>query len=398
MCGIAGWIDWEVDLSQHSSTIERMTATLAHRGPDAQGCWLSPRAALGHRRLIVIDPEGGAQPMIYQTDARTYALTYNGELYNFRELRSELTSHGHIFRTHSDTEVLLHAYIEWGEACVHHFNGIFAFGLWDEQKQQLLLARDHLGVKPLFYAQRGSALLFGSELKALLAHPEVKAEIDTTGLAELFGFRRALGSGVFRNVHELRAGHLLTVTSQRTRITRYWNVQSAQHPDDLPTTAEHLRALLEDIVKRQLISDRPVVSLLSGGLDSSGLAALAASNFKHAGKPLHTYTIDFVDNAQYFRHMPSSSQDLGWAQRVSTHLASQHHVITVDTPDLVANLLAPLHAHDLPNMGQMETSLYLLFKAMKADATVALSGESSDEIFGGYRWFHQEAILAAPTF
>lgn len=398
MCGIAGWIDWEVDLSQHGPTIECMTATLSRRGPDAQGCWLSPRAALGHRRLIVIDPEGGTQPMIYQAGAQTYALTYNGELYNFRELRSELESRGHVFRTRSDTEVLLHAYREWGEECVHHFNGIFAFGLWDEQKQQLLLARDHLGVKPLFYAQRGSAFLFGSELKALLAHPEVKAEIDTTGLAELFGFRRALGSGVFRHVQELRAGHLLTVTPQRTRITRYWNLQSALHPDDLPTAIERIRALLEDTVKRQLISDRPVVAMLSGGLDSSGLAALAASHFKRAGKPLHTYTIDFVDNAQHFRNVPSSSQDLHWAQRVAEHLGSQHHVITVDTPDLIENLLVPLHAHDLPNMGQMETSLYLLFQAMKKDATVTLSGESSDEIFGGYRWFHQEAVLAAPTF
>ncbi len=398
MCGIAGWIDWEADLTLQGATLERMADTLSHRGPDAQGSWLSPRAALAHRRLIVIDPQGGAQPMIYQAGDHTYALTYNGELYNFRELRSELESRGHSFRTHSDTEVLLHAYVEWGEECVHHFNGIFAFGLWDEFKQQLLLARDHLGVKPLFYAQRGSAILFGSELKALLAHPAVKAEIDTMGLAELFSFRHAPGSGVFRDVHELRAGHILTVTRHHAWVMRYWSLRSAPHLDDLPTTIERVRALLSDTVRRQLIADVPVVIMLSGGVDSSGLTALAASEFKREGKPLHTYSIDFVDNAQYFHNVPSSSLDISWAQRVAAHMGSQHHIIKVDTPELVENLLVPLHAHDLPTMGQLETSLYLLFKAMKEDATVTLSGESGDEIFGGYPWFHNEAIINAPTF
>src|SRR5438477_4097579 len=202
MCGIAGWVDWEEDLTHQGSTIKRMADTVCYRGPDAQGSWLSPRAAFAHRRLMVIDPQGGKQPMIQQENGHTYAITYNGEIYNFRELRSELASRGHTFHTHSDTEGLLHAYIEWGEECVRRLNGIFAFGLWDEQKQQLLLARDHLGVKPLFYAQRGSAILFGSELKVLLAHPLVKAEVDADGLAEILTFVRIPGSGVYRDVHE----------------------------------------------------------------------------------------------------------------------------------------------------------------------------------------------------
>lgn len=233
MCGIAGWVDWEEDLTHHRPLIERMNQTISKRGPDAQGCWLSPRAALAHRRLCVIDPQGGKQPMVYQG----YTLTYNGEIYNFRELRQELQSRGHAFGTQSDTEVLLHAYAEWGEACVDHLNGIFAFGLWDEQRQRLFLARDHLGVKPLFYAQRGSALLFGSELKVLLAHPLVRPEIDATGLAEIFGFRRAPGSGVFRGVDELRPGHTATFTREETRVRRYWQLQSKPHPDDVDTTA-----------------------------------------------------------------------------------------------------------------------------------------------------------------
>ncbi len=399
MCGIAGWIDWRNNLTHQGPMIEHMADTLSHRGPDAQGQWLSPHAALAHRRLIVIDPQTGGQPMVYQEGDRTYAITYNGEIYNFRELRFELESYGHTFRTRSDTEVLLHAYIEWGEACVGRLNGIFAFGLWDEQRQQLLLARDHLGVKPLFYAQRGSAILFGSELKVLLAHPLVKAEVDADGLAEILTFVRTPGSGVYRNVHELRPGHLAVCSEKGICISRYWALRSAPHVDDLQTTAEYIRTLLEDTVRRQLIADVPVVTLLSGGLDSSGLTALAANEFKREGKQLSTYSIDFVESAEHFHSTAlHPSLDAPWVKRMSEYLGTQHHTITVDASALVENLLVPLYAHDFPTAGQMTSSLYLLFKAMKQDATVALSGESADEVFGGYPWFHSEAALKAPTF
>ncbi len=399
MCGIAGWVDWKDDLTRQGPMVERMASTLCHRGPDAQGQWLSPHAALAHRRLVVIDPEGGGQPMIYQESGHTYAITYNGELYNFRELRRELERGGHTFRTQSDTEILLHAYVEWGEECVCHLNGIFAFGVWDEQKQRLLLVRDHLGVKPLFYAQRGSAILFGSELKVLLAHPLVKAEVDAHGLAELFSFRRSPGSAVYRDIRELRPGHMAVCDRNGMHITRYWSLRSAPHHDDLQTTVEHIRALLEDTVKHQLIADVPVVAMLSGGIDSSGLTALAANEFKREGKPLHTYSIDFVDSAQHFQgNAMRSGLDEPWVKRVSEYVGTPHHTITVDTPELIENLLVPLHAHDLPSIGQMETSLYLLFKAMKQEATVAISGESADEVFGGYPWFHSEAAIKAQTF
>jgi asparagine synthase (glutamine-hydrolysing) len=399
MCGIYGWIDWEKDLTCQGSIVERMADTLCHRGPDSQGQWLSPRAALAHRRLEIIDPVGGGQPMIYRVGDRLYAIAYNGEIYNFRELRHELEGLGHTFHTHSDTEVLLHTYAEWGEACVKRLNGIFAFGLWDEQQQRLLLARDHLGVKPLYYAQRGSAILFGSELKALLAHPLVKPEIDAQGLTELFSFRHTPGSGIYRDVYELRPAHLALCDRNGMHFSRYWSLQSAPHTDDLPTTAEHIRTLLEDIVRRQLISDVPVVAMLSGGLDSSGLTALAANEFRHEGKQFHTYSIDFVESAQHFQSSAiRPSLDAPWVKRVSEYAGTIHHTITVDTPELVENLLVPMHAFDLPFMGQMATSLYLLFKAMKQDAKVALSGESADEVFGGYPWFHSETAFNAPTF
>jgi len=399
MCGITGWIDWEKNLTSQGPIMECMVERLHHRGPDVQGLWLSSRAALAHSRLIVIDPQGGSQPMLYQAGEYTYALTYNGELYNFRELRSELESRGHSFHTRSDTEVLLHTYLEWEEDCVHHLNGIFAFGLWDEQKQQLLLARDHLGVKPLFYAQRGSAILFGSELKALLAHPDVKAEIDTAGLTEIFSFRRTPGSGVFLGVYELRPGHILTATCHHTQITRYWNLCSQAHTDDARTTSEHIRALLEDTVRRQLIADVPVVSMLSGGLDSSGLSSLAAREYKREGKQLHTYSIDFVDSARHFQGDAfRPGLDAPWVKRVREYIGSKHYTIMVDTPELIENLLVPVHAHDLPTTGEIETSLYLLCKAMKEHAVVGISGEAADEVFGGYPCFFNKVAINAPTF
>ncbi len=399
MCGIVGWIDWKENLTSQGPLIERIADTLCHRGPDAQGQWLSPRAALAHRRLIVIDPQTGGQPMIYQEGDRTYVITYNGETYNFRELRRELEGYGHTFRTRSDTEVLLHAYVEWGEECVRHLNGIFAFGLWDEQKQRLLLARDHLGVKPLFYAQRGSAILFGSELKVLLAHPLVKAEVDAHGMAEILTLVHMPGSGVYRDVHELRPGHIAICSEKGMRISRYWSLRSAPHADDLLTTAEYIRALLEDTVKRQLIADVPLVTLLSGGLDSSGVTAMAANEFKREGKDLQTYSVDFVESAQHFHATAlHPSLDAPWVKRVSEHIGTQHHTITVDTSALVENLLAPLFAHDFPTAGQMNSSLCLLFQAIKQEATVVLSGESADEVFGGYPWFHSEAALRAQAF
>lgn len=399
MCGISGWIDWEADLTGQGSVIERMADTLCHRGPDSQGQWLSSRAALAHRRLEIIDPAGGGQPMVYQSGDRLYAIAYNGEIYNFRELRRELEDLGHSFRTRSDTEVLLHAYAEWGEACVSRLNGIFAFGLWDEHQQRLLLARDHLGVKPLYYAQRGSAILFGSELKALLAHPLVKPEIDAQGVTELFSFRHTPGSGIYRDVYELRPAHLALCDRNGMHISRYWSLRSTLHTDDLPTTAEHIRSLLEDIVKRQLISDAPVVAMLSGGLDSSALTSLAANEFRREGNQLHTYSIDFVESAEHFHGSAiRPSLDAPWVKRVSEYADTIHHTITIDTPELVENLLVPMHAFDYPAMGQAGTSLYLLFKAMKRNAKVALSGESADEVFGGYPWFHSEVAFNAPTF
>lgn len=401
MCGIAGWIDWEQDLTKEERTITTMANALAHRGPDAQGVWLSQRAALAHRRLIVIDPESGQQPMVFQSGRRTFVITFNGEIYNFQELRQELETKGHLFVSRSDTEVLLHAYVEWGIDCVRHLNGLFAFGIWDEEEQRLFLARDHLGVKPLFYTQKGPSFLFGSEIKALLAHPLIKPRVSKENLAHLFSFLpvHVPGETIYEHIFEVKPGSWLLFDRRGTRSGCYWKLQSAPHTDSLEKTAHTIRSLLDDIVKHQLIADVPVSTMLSGGLDSSGVTALAAREFKRQKKILNTYSIDFKDHEKYFSpNLMHLSLDMPWALKVAEHVGSHQHTVLIDTPDLLENIMAPMFAHDRPGMGQMETSLYLLFRAMKKEATVALSGESADEVFGGYPWFHDPKVLNRETF
>ncbi len=399
MCGITGWVDGSCNLTQERAVLERMAATLQPRGPDALGTWMSSHAALAHRRLIVIDPQGGSQPMVMPEGQASLVLTYNGELYNFRELRTELQARGHHFRTRSDTEVILHAYQEWDLDCLEHFNGIFAFALWDEGCHRLFLARDPLGVKPLFYAQRGSALIFGSELKALLAHPAIQPVLDRSGMSELLTPFAAPDHGLFRSVKQLRGGYALTWTPERTRLWQYWALHSAPHPDDIETTAAHIRQVLEDTVQRQLIADVPVVTLLSGGLDSSGITALAQRVMQRDGQTLHTYAIDFADSAAHFQGSAvRPSLDGPYIEQMVSYLGTLHHTVVVETPELLEHFLVPMRAYDRPRMGQMDTSLYLLCRAIKQEATVALSGESADEVFGGYPWFHQPEVWQTGTF
>lgn len=402
MCGITGWIDWERDLTHERPVLEAMTSTLTPRGPDAAGKWISSRAALGHRRLIVVDPEGGSQPMVRYRGSDLYVIVYNGELYNTPELTSELTSRGYTFRGHSDTEVLLLAFIEWGPAALERCNGIFACGFWDETRQRLVLARDRLGVKPLFWARRGDTFLFASEIKALLAHPAVHPEVDAEGLAEIFimGPARTPGCGVFRGIHELRPGQFLVHSRSATSVRPFWSLRSAPHTDDPETTATTIRDLLCDTVERQLVADVPVCTLLSGGLDSSAITAFAAHAFERDGQgPLHTYSIDYQDNDLYFAaNQLEPSADAPWVQLVSQHLGTIHHPVILDSPDLAASLEPAARARDLPGMADVDGSLLLFSQAVKRGATVALSGESADEIFGGYPWFRNPEALAANTF
>ncbi len=402
MCGITGWINWEQDLKAEEGILKRMVRELTPRGPDAEGFWISKQAALGHRRLVVIDPKGGCQPMARSRQGETYCLVYNGELYNTDELRNELISFGYQFQGHSDTEVLLYSFIQWEEKCVERLNGIFAFAVWRENKAELFMARDRLGVKPLFYTERDGGFLFASELKALLCHPAVPAEVDAEGLAEIFalGPSRTPGHGVFRGIKELRGGYSLSFGRKGLLLNQYWKLASHPHLDDLETTAVKVKYLLQDTVKRQLVSDVPICTLLSGGLDSSAISAIAAEHLAKTGRgPLQTYSVDFVDNNRYFQ--PSAFQpdtDGPWIKLISGYLASEHHYITIDTPQLATALEDAVRARDLPGMADVDSSLLLFCREIKKNVTVGLSGESADEIFGGYPWFHREESLASGTF
>ncbi|MGG1685687.1 asparagine synthase (glutamine-hydrolyzing) [Pseudalkalibacillus sp. NRS-1564] len=399
MCGITGWINWSGDLSTEQDTLKKMADSIAHRGPDEEGFWLSEQAALAHRRLIVIDPRGGKQPMT--SSDQQLVLTYNGELYNYRELTQELQQKGHTFTSNSDTEVVLHAYMEWKEECVKHFNGIFAFAIWDKKEQQLFLGRDHLGVKPLFYSKQGDSLFYGSEMKAIIAHPSVQPQVDRNGLAEVFGMgpMRTPGQAIFKGIDEVRPGHYVIATADSIEEHRYWKLESKPHTDDVDKTTETIRELLTDTVQRQLISDMPIVSMLSGGLDSSALTSLAAQEFKQSDKTLGTYSIDFDQNEDHFqKDFLRHDMDEPWVKRVSDHVGTDHHSVTFGADQLLSNLLEPMRGRDLPGVGEIETSLYLLFTEMKKDATVALSGESADEVFSGYPWFHQEKYLDAEVY
>lgn len=402
MCGIAGWINWEQDLEQHKDLLRQMVKKLTPRGPDAEGFWVSRQAALGHRRLVVVDPEGGGQPMVRECQGETYCLIYNGELYNTEELRRELLNCGYSFQGHSDTEVLLVSFIQWGEQCVERFNGIYAFAVWRENQRELFMARDRLGVKPLFFTERNGGLLFASELKALLSHPAVPAELDAEGLAEVFalGPSRTPGHGVFRGIRELRGGYSLSYGRDGLRIRQYWKLASRPHEDDLETTVERVGYLLRDTVERQLVADVPICTLLSGGLDSSAISALAAEHLAKTGKGrLRTFSVDFADNQRYFS--PSAFQpdiDGPWVELMSHHLNSEHHYITIDTPQLVEALEAATRARDLPGMADVDSSLLLFCREIKKEVTVGLSGESADEVFGGYPWFHKEESLTGETF
>ncbi|EGO64787.1 asparagine synthase (glutamine-hydrolyzing) [Acetonema longum] len=402
MCGIAGWIDWEQEVNGQRQILDRMVATLARRGPDACGTYFSQCAAIGHRRLSVVDPEGGKQPMIRWRGNHAYIITYNGELYNTSELRQELEAKGCRFTTTSDTEVLLQSYIEWGPDCVRRLNGIYALGIWDEKQETLFLARDRIGVKPLFYAQRGKALLFASELKALLAHPAVKPAIDREGLAEvlMLGPARTPGHGIFRDVYELKPGHSLVYNREGLFIEQYWKLVSQPHEDSFETTTAKIREILLDAVERQLVSDVPLCTLLSGGLDSSTITAIAALAYKREGRaPIHSFAVDYVDNDQYF--LPDSFQpnaDRPWARKVADYYQTDHTEIMIDTPELAEVLEDAAIARDLPGMADVDTSLYLFSREIKKHATVGLSGECADEVFGGYPWFRRQDMIQANTF
>ncbi|GAV22880.1 asparagine synthase (glutamine-hydrolyzing) [Carboxydothermus pertinax] len=401
MCGIAGIVNFFRNLSSEISIVSKMTQSLTHRGPDALGIWHSENVIFGHRRLAVIDPERGRQPMIRTYGDWQYVIVYNGELYNTKELRDELEARGHHFYTTCDTEVLLVSYIEWGKECLSKLNGIFAFAIFDEKENQLFLARDRLGVKPFFYALVNDSLIFASEIKALLHHPDIPSRLSTDGLKEVLflGPARTPGMGVFAHISELLPGDYAVFNPEGLIIKPYWRLTSNPHTDDFPTTVKKTRELLEDAINRQLVSDVPLCTLLSGGLDSTIITAFASRALQKRGEILKTFSVDYSENDQYFNQNDfQPNPDGKFIPKVVTDLKTSHQNIVLKQEELFEALFPAMTARDLPGMADIDSSLWLFSREIKKQATVGLSGECADEIFGGYPWFFRTEALWAKTF
>lgn len=401
MCGIAGWVNFSESLKSNSKIIKKMTDILERRGPDSEGIYESENVLLGHRRLIVVDPEGGEQPMIKIINGNKYVLVYNGELYNTEELRKSLLEEGYFFDSYSDTEVLLMSYIAWGVNCIKKFNGIFAFAIYDEEKEQVFLVRDQMGVKPLFYSINNKNIIFASEIKAILANPMVKAQIDREGITELFALGPAVvpGKAIYKNILEIAPANCLLISKENIKVWEYWKVTLQENKETVEEAAEHVRLLLFDAIKRQLVGDVPICTFLSGGLDSSAISAIAAEEFRNRGKILNTYSIDYKDNEKYFKSsLFQPTSDKYWAFRMAEFIKSNHKNVVLNHKDLVLALKESTLARDLPGMADVDSSLLLFCKEIRKNFVVSLSGECADEIFGGYPWYTNEEMLNAKTF
>ncbi len=393
MCGIAGELSPKGLSPRPSGFYDHILHTMVRRGPDQEGIYLTDCCALLHRRLAVIDPERGRQPMTIGP----YTIVYNGELYNTEDLRQELITRGIQFQTHSDTEVLLQSYITWGTAAPGKLNGIFAFAIYDANQRALFFARDPMGVKPLFYTQRNGCFYFASELKSLLSFPEIEPEVDSRGLYDLLflGPGRTPGFGVFKNIFEVIPGSCGIFQDEQLNIWQYWKLKDDICKDSFEECSEKTRFLVEDSIRRQLVSDVPIGTFLSGGLDSSIISAVAA---KYLGS-VNTFSVDYRDNDKYFqatKFQPNS--DNHYISIMETAIESHGHHIILDTDALVSALFEATEARDLPGMADVDSSMLLLCRETKPFSTVILSGECADEIFGGYPWYRDPEIRATNGF
>ncbi len=395
MCGIAGIIDYNKPPLEGCPVYEKMSLTLADRGPDQSGMYFSGPAALIHRRLAVIDIERSRQPMTVSYGGETYTIVYNGELYNTDEIRRELSSLGYSFKTSGDTEVILLSYIAWGEKCLSLFNGIFAFAIWMEKSESLFFARDPMGVKPFYYSLKNGAFLFASSPDTLLVHQYVSSDISLDSAAEimLLGPGATPGATVFCDISALERGFCGVFSKNGLSLSQYFILTDEPHPDSFEGTVKNVRFLVTDAIRRQLVSDVPLGTFLSGGLDSSIISAVAAEEYRAHGKTLDTFSVYYRDNEKYFTpgHFQPNSDD-HYIDVMVKHIKSNHHEIVLDTPALVSALFDSVDARCLPGMADVDSSLLLFCKEIKKHVTVALSGECADEIFGGYPWYRDKDI------
>jgi asparagine synthase (glutamine-hydrolysing) len=399
MCGITGWVSFSRDVSRERDVIDAMTETMACRGPDASGGWSDTHVTLGHRRLAVIDLPGGVQPMTVSTPRGDVVIVYSGEVYNFQELRSQLIAQGATFQTLSDTEVVLRGYLHWGQGLADRLGGMYAFAIWDSREGKLVLIRDRMGVKPLYFHPTADGVLFGSEPKAILANPLAKPALDVAGLRELFVHIKTPGHAIWKGMREVVPGTIVTVDPRGIREHSYWRLEPKQHRDDKATSVLTVRELLDDIVSRQLIADVPECILLSGGLDSSAITALSARALEDQ---VRTFAVDFSGDDTYFRsNIVRPTRDAPFVADVAKFVGTDHTDIVLNRDQLTDLELrrTVIRARDLPSGGgDLDASLYLLFKAIRQQSTVALSGEAADDVFGGYHWFHAPRVQESAAF
>ncbi len=397
MCGIAGMLCNSIDLREESEMIWRMSDSLKMRGPDAKGEYISKNAVLIHRRLSIIDPENGTQPMRFGK----YIIVYNGEIYNTEEVRRELRFHGYVFDTACDTEVVLKSFHLWQERCAEKLNGIFAFAIYNTDSEELFLCRDRIGVKPLFYSHKAAMFAFASRIDTLLNIKGVEAVCDEDGLNEIFmlGPAKTIGKTVFRDIQELEPASYMYYKNGKISKGTYWQLEAVDFADNETQTQEHIRYLVADAIRRQLVSDVPVCTFLSGGLDSSIISKVASDYMGERDSVLNTYSVDYVDNDKYFKaSLFQPNKDSDFINLVSDYIASDHHNVVLSNYDVADALVESTFARGCPGFADVDSSLLLFCKEVVKNNKVALSGECADEIFGGYPWYHRKELLFEDTF
>lgn len=384
MCGICGKLYLTTTARPvERESLERMMDAMSHRGPDEKGVYTAGNVGLGHRRLRIIDLKTGAQPMA--NEDQSIRVVFNGEIYNYRTLQNFLVSKGHDLRTNSDTEVIVHLYEEFGEECVSQLQGMFSLALWDENKRLLLLARDRVGIKPLYYCISDQALLFGSEVKAILADGSVPAEVDISALDTFLTFQYLPGERtLFKRINKLKPGHYLTVRQGEVRISQYWDLQfsASRHNQTIDESAAELRELLGQTVRDHMISDVPVGVLLSGGVDSTAVLSYAVET---AGSTLNTFTIGFSEDG-------FPDERVG-ARLAASKFGTRHHEATISAADFADCLPKYVWHMEEPVCEPPAIALYYLTKLARNHVTVLLSGEGGDEAFAGYKNYWNLARL-----
>ena len=405
MCGIAGFCnpyqDLETEAFKWSSTLERMNHVQKHRGPNEDGTLLTKHCGLAQVRLSIIDLKTGHQPMTRTWQGKTCSIAYNGEIYNMHTLKKELELHGFSFQTTSDTEVILAGYLLYGTSFFPKLNGIFSFAIWDCWNETLILCRDALGVKPLFFTLRENFLIFSSEIKGIFEFPGISPELDTQSLCEIFalGPAKTSGSGVFRNILELKPGHYIQWGYDGWRQEAWWKLESHLHTDSTEETVEKTRELLLSAIKGQMLSDIPISTFLSGGVDSSLVTAICSKELEKKGKQLTTFSFDFEGNNQYFQSNDfQPTQDRHWVDIMVNQFHTNHHYLECNNQSMADFLYRAVDARDLPCMADVESSMLYFCSLVKDYNQVTLTGVCADEILGGYPWFHKKEALEQDCF